>query len=342
MKTISSRGAHCFSSLRQCISTAFLLAAMSVAVIALSGCSRKDEIRFNNLAGTTPDGTKHLVLESYEAKKGRFELVVAPCSPDGCAYEVRWHVAGKPVSTISMPVSAPNQEVTKTEIRSDPWGGGPGIFSWGAGEENSYVSTVAWPIRIDANTDGLLVTQQYGFDHIKRVHRLVVPKNDRLVFLWEYTEGAGWTWSAAMITPPSAITFFYSFRYFGEKHHGDRPDADDLRVTRFSFDVDKGVLIPVSPNTVVAAALVAGDFLLPDAAYNFQFKNDPEHCLQNYYAVSSTSIGGLPKGRTALAQVFTNRIEAEKEKRRLVQCGVKLKMFVTDVLASNVRYQDKE
>ena len=302
----------------------------------LSSCDRSGTPASTNSdkAAKTPDGTKHVTLERFETKQGTFELGMAPCTADGCAFEVRWLNTNKLISSIALPVHAANQ-VTEKEATSLEWGADAGLYAWGTGEENNYVSTVARPITLDTDTVGLLVTQRLGFEHIKRLHQLVVPKDGQLVLLWEFTEAPGYIWSAAVDSLPAGFALFYV------RYHVELSEPDIFWVARFTLNKDKGELV-LAPEGVVATALVVGDFMSPNAAYRYQKdaaykqqKSNTKYCFSGYDVYSSNSIKAIPKGHNALVRLFAQREQAEEEKKRLFQCGVSFKMSVVDILTSS-------
>ena len=315
------------------IASLFLILFLSAT--QLSGCdhSGAPALTTSDKAAKTPDGTKHITLERFEAKQGTFELGMAPCTADGCAFEVRWLKADKLISSIALPVPAANQLAEK-EATSLEWGADAGLYAWGTGEDNSYVSTVARPINLDTDTVGLLVTQRFGYEYINRLHRLVVPRDGKLEFLWEFTETRDYVWSAAVVSPPLGVTFFSGRYGYG------LPEPDFLSVTRLILNKDKGELAP-APQGVVATALVVGDFMSTKAANSLR-ENDTKHCFNGYVTLLSNSVKAIPKGRSALVRVFVQREEAEEEKKRLIQCGVSFKMSVVDILTSPMLFQDKE
>jgi hypothetical protein len=304
-------------------------------VILVSGCHRNETptpANSDNVA-KAPDGTKYLALERFETKKGAFELGMAPCIAEGCAFEVRWQEANKPILSIAMPVFAVDQAVGK-EASSLGLGTQAGLYAWGTGMQEGRVSTVARPISLDSDTMGLLVTQRFGYEYVNQLHRLVVPRDGKLVFLWEFTDGRDYTSSAAVVSPPSGITLFY------KRYHYKLSDPDSLRVKRFILNKDKGELVP-APQGVVAAALLVGDFTSPDVAYRHQ-QNDANHCFRGYDVYSGDSVKSIPKGHSALVQVFVQRKEAEAEKKRLVECGSSFNMSIVDVQSSPTIYPDEE
>jgi hypothetical protein len=324
---------------RRFIANSFLILLPLAALV--SGCNRSETTSSakTDTAAYTPAATKYLALERFETKRGAFELGIAPCTAEACVYEVRWLEANKLVSSIAMPVAATDQK-TQREVTGLDWGADPGLQAWATGEESAYVSTVARPVNLDAETVGLLVTQHYGFDHLKRLHRLVVLRNGKLAMAWDFDEGAGPAWSATAVLatePAGRVALFYGF------YNYDTPSkADQLGVTRLRWDNTQWQLIP-DPGGKVATVLTAGSFDSPGDARKFK-TTDTKGCLSSYMVLSSNTIKTLPQGRTVLGKVFSldDRGQIELDKKALLDCGVKLKLSVVDITSTHLPYEMRE
>ncbi|MBI3560853.1 MAG: hypothetical protein HY080_03965 [Gammaproteobacteria bacterium] len=319
--------------------TLFLTGCLSLLLTLLvSGCSHADTVPSTNpnTPIATPDGKTYLALERFNTKQGAFELGIAPCTAEGCAFEVRWLEKNKPVAVIALPILAADQ-ATKKQATDLASGADTGLYAWGsraAWMDDSSVSTVARLVSLDTDTVGLLVTQRFGYEYINQLHRLVVLRDGKLVFLWEFTDGRDYVSSSAVVLPPSGITLLY------RQYHYKSSEPDSIRIMRFILNKDKNALVP-APVGVVAMALVAGDFISSAAAYNSREK-DVNHCFRSYDVYSSDSITNIPKNHSALVQVFVRREEAVAERQRLIQCGVRLTMSIVDIFSSPTLYQDKE
>jgi hypothetical protein len=309
-------------------------------VILVSGCNRNETptpANSDNVA-KAPDGTKYLALEHFETKKGAFELGMAPCTAEGCAFEVRWLEASKPVSSIAMPNLATTQDVQKGTANLN-MGVGPDLPAWSFSEDGYFLTTIARTIMLDAETVGLLLTQYYGWDHVKRLHRLVVPHNGNLVMVWDFDESAGPTWSASVVVAKSVgqMALFWGF------DNGHVPsDADRLSVTLLKWDNTKWKFIP-ELGKKVATLLTLGNFNTPGDARKFR-QSDTKGCVSPYWVLSSDTIKILPQGHGVLGKVFVlnDHARVELEKKRLIDCGIKLKLSVVDVVSSPMPYEMRE
>ncbi len=314
-----------------------LLILFTLAAL-VSGCERHNTPHSINTATAvnTPAGTKYLPLEHFESKRGTFELGIAPCTAEGCALEIHWLEANKLVSSIAMPLLAATQ-ATQKETTDLDWGADPGLQAWATGEENSYVSTVVRPVMLDADTTGLLVTQHYGFDHIKRLHRLVVPRNGKLAAVWDFDESAGPTWSATAVLGKEAAGRVDLFSGF---YNDDTPsEADRLGVTQLRWDSAKWQLVP-DLGGKAATVLAAGSFKNPGEARKVK-QADKAGCVSAYWVLSSGTIKPLTHGQSVLGKVFllNDKVSIEQERQRLHDCGIKLKPSDIDIMSSPLPYE---
>lgn len=318
------------------IANSFLILFALAALV--SGCNRSDTPPSTNTAtaANTPAGTKYLPLEHFENKRGAFELGIASCTAEGCAFEIHWLEADKLVSSIAMPMLAATQ-VTQKEATDLDWGADPGLQAWTTGEENSYVSTVARPVLLDADTVGLLVTQHYGFDHLKRLHRLVVPRDGKLAVVWDFDEAAGPTWSATTVLGKETVGRVALFSGF---YNYDTPsEADRLGVTQLKWDSTKWQLVP-DLGGKVATVLATGSFRNPGEARKVK-QADTAGCVSAYWVLSSGTIKTLAHGQSVLGKVFllNEKAPIEQESQRLRDCGIKLKLSDVDIMSSPLPYE---
>ena len=201
--------------------------ALFLFAVFLSSCNRSESPpNANKLCTATASAdAQYLSLQRFDAQKGVFELGIAPCNADGCAIEVRWIENNKLVSSLAMPVQAANHE-TQNEVTDLNWGADTGLQAWATGEESAYVSTAARLVNLDKDSDGLLVSQFFGFDHLKRLHRLVVLRDSKLVVAWDFDESAGPTWSATTVLGSGTaqqIALFSTFSNYDTSNDPDRP-----------------------------------------------------------------------------------------------------------------------
>jgi hypothetical protein len=85
----------------------------SIAPASLTGCDRRVSL---STAGAhtpvnTPVGQKHVAPENLGTNSGFVEPGIAPCTADGCAYDVHWVAGNTPASSIALPVPGVNQSV---------------------------------------------------------------------------------------------------------------------------------------------------------------------------------------------------------------------------------------
>ena len=130
---------------------------------------------------------------------------------------------------------------------------------------------------------------------------------------------------------------------FSGFYNYDTPsEADRLEVTRLKWDNSKWRFLP-DLGEKVATVLAVGSFSSPAAARKFK-KTDTAGCVSSYMVLSSSTIKSLPPGHCILGKVYSlnDLAQIESDKQQLLQCGVKLKLSVVDILSSPMPYEMRE
>ena len=315
--------------------------ALLLFAVFLSSCNRSETPPNANKSSTAPAsaGAQYQSLQRFDALKGVFDLGIAPCNADGCAIEVRWIENNKLVSYLAMPVRAANHE-TQKEVTDLNWGADNGLQAWATGEESAYVSTVARLVKLDKDSEGLLVSQLFGFDHLKRLHRLIVLRDSKLVVAWDFNESAGPTWSATTLLGAGTAQHIALFSSFSNYDTPNEPDR--VSVTRLVWDGSAGKMVPELGGKV-ALALVAGRYPSPAEARKFK-SADKNGCVASYRVLSSGAVNITPANQVVLAALYSldSSEQIEQDKKQIVNCGIKLKLSVVDIVSSPMPYEMRE
>lgn len=300
--------------------------------LALFGCQPNVSSSEQNNSALAVSASSFLQLKQFTTKIGEYELGIAQCTNEGCPFVVRWRVGGKVVSTVQMPIQAATQQ-TETEPVDLDWGADPGLQAWGTGEENNYVSTTARLVLLDSTTTGLLVTQHYGFEHLKRSHRLITLQANKLVFAWSFDESAGPTWSATSVLNQNSDNKIILYWAFPSIDHPSKPDT--LSVTLLQWDTVHQKLIP-KLGINAAKILAVGEF---NSA--IEARKHKVDCLAPYLVLSTKLVSRSPKDKRVLGKVYPlddNKL-IEAEKARLTECGIKTKTSIYEIQSQRLPYE---
>jgi hypothetical protein len=156
----------------------------------------------------------------------------------------------------------------------------------------------------------LLVDQAGGFEHVKRRHYLFVADRNELDRAWTGEEGAGPTWSAAIVVDGAQgqeIVYLTAFRPGAES-------ADTLRGARYGWDEARNAVIarPLGP----LYAVVAGTFVTPEAARAAV----PPACLSKYFVRPARDLG-MSGSQTVLSAITTRQSWAENALKASGECA---------------------
>jgi hypothetical protein len=190
-----------------------------------------------------PRAGRAVVLQTFHAGQFVLELVIAECRQSECPMEVRLRSGGRVVDRVALPVAARSRRA-QAEIVDEIWGADPGLTAWATGVENSHVSTAARMLRLAPQTTALLVSQRYGFEHVKRNHLVILPRAGKLTIAWKVEEGAGPTWSATR-TIRGQSGRRHEVVYENGFYEPEEDAADRLDVARLRWD-DASARLPVT------------------------------------------------------------------------------------------------
>ena len=312
--------------------------AMFLMLLLASGCGSRPAPASSGSSSASPSAQSpapsgRVVLGTVPAAGGAFEVSVAPCTSNGCAIDVRWMEKALPVASFTEPIRATTQ-TTRREPVDVLWGADPGLQAWASGTESDYVAIAARPVQLDASTVGLLVTQRFGFDHLKRGHRLLVRRGGQLSAVWEMDEAPGATWSATEVIAPAAggpaQIALSDGRFAAESSNADR-----LTVSLLAWDASAATLLPVTPTGASVTALLVGT---SDSVAHVRARRTANlSCLQSLWVLGPESVSAIGAGRAGLGMVFASRAHAEDEGRRLASCGVDKPTSIVDVRIAAIR-----
>ncbi|MDH5653852.1 MAG: hypothetical protein OEZ39_18465 [Gammaproteobacteria bacterium] len=144
------------------------------------------------------------VIPSLINKHRTYRLQVNPCQTSICKIDIQLLEQQRILDTKQLDWTAGSDEFSSD--KAGQWYGiGDPLEKESqydyviVGTENDYVTLITRTVRLDENTEGLLVIQSTGVEHTKRRHDLYMSSNDKLQHLWSKEEGNGPTWSTVTL-----------------------------------------------------------------------------------------------------------------------------------------------
>jgi hypothetical protein len=264
-----------------------------------------------------PAAAADRVLQTFRTGQFVLDLAIAGCRSSECPVEVRLRRDKRIIDRLSLPVPASSQRAT-AEITDSMWGADEGLKAWATGEENAYISTVARVLRMAPRTTALLVTQRYGYEHLKRSHLLLLPRAGKLVVAWEAGETQGPTWSTTEIvgSPGSdrqEVGYFYGF------FDPDEDTAERLDLTRLSWNAAAGRVheIPLPAPTMPLYLLDLGTH---DTAAQARRAREANMCLSSYWVLDAGRFRADAGGKALVGMLYATRAAADQAARSVRRC----------------------
>jgi hypothetical protein len=209
------------------------------------------------------------------------------------------------------------------------WGADVGMRAWSTGSEQRYVGVAMRTVKLGPSADGVLVTQRYGFEQLRRQHSLLARDDAKLRRVWNAEEGEGPTWSAtAVITEAGAGS--QSVAYWGGTISAESSEPDRISVQKLTWDPAANRLVTSElPDALTPLFVtVAGEYGSPAEARRARdLKGD---CLANFFVLSTTEYPISAKAKAVVAVVDVSRSRAEALAAATARCGVSSRVAVID------------
>jgi hypothetical protein len=259
-----------------------------------------------------------VVLQTFHAGRFAFDLAIAECRSSECPVEVRLLTQGHVVDHVTLPVAAHAQHA-KAETVDALWGADVGLKAWATGVEGDYVSTAGRVVTVAPRTVALLVTQRFGFEHLKRNHLVILPRDGKLSIAWKAEEGAGPSWSATQILDNRTgerqdIAYF---RGFLEPVEGA---ADRLDAVRLSWNVASASFreTDLPDRTTPLYLLNLGVYEAAAKARQERFAN--AYCLSPYWILDASRFPEGTGRNAVIGMLYAKRASADTAARSVKNC----------------------
>ena len=264
-----------------------------------------------------PAASADRVLQTFHADRVVLDLALAKCRSSECSIQVRLRRANRVIDRVTLPNAASSQRI-RAETTDALWGADAGRKAWATGEEADYVSTAARLLRIAPQTTALLVSQRSGFEHLKRNHLLLVPRDGKLVVAWEAGEGQGPTWSATQIIGSSAdrqqVVYFHGFYDFEED------TVDRLDVLLLSFDVGSARVRETALPTRTMPLYLLNLGIHETAALAREARSAEPYCLTAHWVLDASRFRAGVSGKAIVGSLYPTRAAAEEAARVVKTC----------------------
>jgi hypothetical protein len=217
---------------------------------------------------------------------------------------------------VMLPIAAGSQ-LAAAETTDTLWGADASRRAWATGEENDYVSTAARLLQLAPQSTALLVSQRYGFEHLKRNHLVILPRAGKLRIVWKAEEGSGPTWSATQILgSPDRREIIY-FRGFFDP---DENTAERLDAVRLSFLAASARLRETAVPTHTMPLYLLNLGIHETVAQAREARSANAYCLTPYWILDASRFRAGASGKAIVGSLYATRASAEEAARSAKSC----------------------
>ncbi|WP_147468324.1 hypothetical protein [Corallococcus interemptor] len=199
--------------------------------------------------------------------------------------------------------------------------------SWTSGKEEQNVTTSVQPVRLEAGAWGLLVTQEGGFEHVHRHHRLYVVKDGGVAEAWNGDENFAGPESSHVgpypLTPGSPVEGFYREYAFlsGE--------PDQWKLDAYRWDSAGRKVVKEFRNRPARYAAIIGSFkTVQEAIASRDSAQLVQACTAGFLVLESTPHKRLTPGLFIVTSIHPEKKTAEAALKKVGACNPKVSGYV--------------
>jgi hypothetical protein len=279
----------------------------SALLVLLAGCNSGEQPPVKSAAKAE---LQSILLREFALPPHFMRLSIGACQ-ESCPVQVELLQQGQLLDTHILPVAASGNQSTEETV-DEYWGADPGLTAWAIGEEESYVSTTARLVQVAPGTLGLLLTQRFGFEHVKRAHVLLLVQQGKLVPAWEASEAPGPHPTTTLVAPDGKPGFVFV-------DVTDRTSEESVDVMAVSQVFQAAAT--AKPTQQVLPRPDFPLYLLHTDAYSSasEARGARDACLAGLWVLDG---GTYRQGQGAafLGALFTQRKAAEQVQQTIAQC----------------------
>ncbi|RKH70189.1 hypothetical protein D7X96_12715 [Corallococcus interemptor] len=204
----------------------------------------------------------------------------------------------------------------------------PGALdSWTSGEEERNVTTTVQPVRLEADAWGLLVTQEGGFEHVHRRHRLYVMKDGGVTEAWNGDENFAGPEQSHVgpypLTPGSPAEGFYREYSFLSAE----PDAWKLDAYRWDA-AGRKVVKELRQRPARYAAIIGSFKTVQEAIAYREGAQQEQVCAAGFLVLASTPHKRLTPGLFIVTSIHPEKKSAEAALKKVSACNPKVSGYI--------------
>jgi len=270
--------------------------------------------------------TKARILQRFAVAPYEFYLVIDACRADPddpqyrpCPLQIELRASGRLLDRYPLAVPSPAAEIVRHA--AGPWGAEFGRNVWASSglSDNSALSTAARIVLMSRGVRGLLVSQQFGFEHLHQYHVLLLPQRNQLLAAWVVDDQFTYASAARTDAVPSSTLGFVRVQFnFGV--YLEPPGADRVEMWQVLWNetLQRVEEVPL-PRPGLPLYLVTGGAFASAAAATTASR-EMLRCQHDLRSVDPRNHPGLGLDTIALGEWYVHRSQAKAAARALDTC----------------------
>ncbi|WP_147477094.1 hypothetical protein [Corallococcus sp. AB038B] len=199
--------------------------------------------------------------------------------------------------------------------------------SWTSGEEEQNVTTSVQPVRLEAGQWGLLVTQQGGFEHVHRHHRLYVVKDGGVAEAWNGDENFAGPESSHI--GPYPLTLGSPVEGFFREYAFLSAEPDQWKLEAYRWDAAGHKVVKELRNRPARYAAIIGSFkTVQEAIASRDSAQLDQACTSSFLILESTPHKRLTPGLFIVTSIHPEKKAAEAALKKVGACNPKISGYV--------------
>ncbi|WP_223763628.1 hypothetical protein [Corallococcus sp. AS-1-6] len=199
--------------------------------------------------------------------------------------------------------------------------------SWTSGEEEQNVTTSVQPVRLTAGEWGLLVTQEGGFEHVHRRHRLYAVKDGGVAEAWNGDENFAGPESSHVgpypLTPGSPVEGFFREYVFLSA------EPDQWKLDAYRWDAAGHKVVKELQRRPERYAAIIGSFkTVEEAIASRDNAQLDQACTNSFLVLPTTPHKRLTPGLFIVTSIHADKKSAEAALKKVGACNPKVSGYV--------------
>ncbi|WP_120540388.1 hypothetical protein [Corallococcus terminator] len=278
-------------------------------------------------SAAAPDGLELMRFKASEKTEAMFVLRASGCRKAGDTCRLELELSDGTDGTRKARLPDGMAHGIRKESR-----GAASSGTWTSGEEERNVTTSVQPVRLEAGEWGLLVTQESGFEHVHRRHRLYALKDGGVTEAWNGDENfAGPEMSHVgpyPLAPGSPVEGFYrEYAFLSADRESGEPDQ--WKLDAYRWDAAGRKAVKELRHRPERHAAIIGSFKTAQEAIAYRDGAQLEQaCASSFLVLETKPFKRLTPGLFIVTGIHSKKNAAEAALKNAGACNPRVSGYV--------------